>query len=66
INGPDCQIVNLGCGFDTLYWRLRHDHPDRKIFRKFVEIDFSSITAKKISQILKIGHEILRKTISQN
>ncbi|KAI6173241.1 ER membrane protein complex subunit 4 [Aphelenchoides besseyi] len=50
ITGPKTQIVNLGAGFDTLYFRLR----ERNVpFSKFVEIDFSSVTAKKIKLISK-------------
>uniref|UniRef100_A0A914GUF6 Leucine carboxyl methyltransferase 1 n=1 Tax=Globodera rostochiensis TaxID=31243 RepID=A0A914GUF6_GLORO len=46
--GPSTQILNLGAGFDTLYWRLK----DAGLaFYKFVEFDFSSVTAKKICQI---------------
>jgi len=38
------QIVNLGCGFDTLYWRLQDAGHDIK---NFIETDFSDITSKK-------------------
>lgn len=48
--GPQVQIINLGAGFDTLYYRLR----DKNIqFSKLVEVDFSSVTAKKIKLISK-------------
>lgn len=44
IAGEKAQIVNLGCGFDTLYWRLR----ERGVkLANFVEIDFPTVTAKK-------------------
>jgi len=43
--GPSAQIVNLGCGFDTLYWRLK-EHGLK--FYKYVDADFSSVTSKKI------------------
>lgn len=48
--GPSTQIINLGAGFDTLYWRLKDS--DQK-FYKYVEMDFSSVTSKKIRQIRK-------------
>ncbi|CAG0913732.1 unnamed protein product [Notodromas monacha] len=43
-----CQIVNLGAGFDTLFWRLKADghHLDC-----YVEIDVSPVTSKKIAKI---------------
>uniref|UniRef100_A0A1I8BNB3 Leucine carboxyl methyltransferase 1 n=1 Tax=Meloidogyne hapla TaxID=6305 RepID=A0A1I8BNB3_MELHA len=47
-SGPTAQIVSLGAGFDTLYWRLKESGQS---FNKFVEFDFSSVTSKKIRQI---------------
>ena len=62
-----CQIVSLGlfvvgklvnmqsysgCGFDTLYWRQK---AAGKHVQKFVEVDFSSVTARKIKHIMKPG-----------
>ncbi|VDO39446.1 unnamed protein product [Haemonchus placei] len=47
-----CQIISLGCGFDTLFWRLKKAG---KTMKKFVDVDFSSVTAKKIRQIRKPG-----------
>ncbi|KAI1716248.1 leucine carboxyl methyltransferase domain-containing protein [Ditylenchus destructor] len=46
--GPSAQIVNIGCGFDTLYWRLKDSGQK---FYKYAELDFSSVTSKKIRQI---------------
>uniref|UniRef100_A0A915LUU6 Leucine carboxyl methyltransferase 1 n=1 Tax=Meloidogyne javanica TaxID=6303 RepID=A0A915LUU6_MELJA len=48
ISGPSAQIISLGAGFDTLYWRLKESG---HIFNKFVEFDFSSVTSKKIRLI---------------
>lgn len=46
--GDKCQIINLGCGFDTLYWRLREmGH----MITNFVELDFPTVTARKCYQI---------------
>uniref|UniRef100_A0A1I7V363 Leucine carboxyl methyltransferase 1 n=1 Tax=Caenorhabditis tropicalis TaxID=1561998 RepID=A0A1I7V363_9PELO len=40
----------LGCGFDTLFWRLASSGTK---LAKYVEVDFSSVTSKKIRHILK-------------
>jgi [phosphatase 2A protein]-leucine-carboxy methyltransferase len=50
MNNSKCQIVNLGAGFDTLFWKLKENK--FKVHR-FVEIDFSSVTSKKIRHIRK-------------
>ena len=42
--GGNCQIINLGCGFDTLYFRLR-DTPYE--VKNFIEFDFPTVTARK-------------------
>lgn len=42
--GEKCQIINLGCGFDTLYWRLREAG---HLVQNFIELDFPTVTAKK-------------------
>lgn len=40
-----CQIVNLGAGFDTQFWNL----VDRsQVPRKFVETDFEMVTSRKV------------------
>lgn len=46
--GDKCQIINLGCGFDTLYWRLRDAG---HMVQNFIELDFPTVTAKKCYQI---------------
>ncbi|XP_012278525.1 leucine carboxyl methyltransferase 1 [Orussus abietinus] len=50
LSGGTCQIVNLGAGFDTLYWRLR-DVGNSPL--NFIELDFPSVTAKKCYHIKK-------------
>uniref|UniRef100_A0A1B0GQG8 [phosphatase 2A protein]-leucine-carboxy methyltransferase n=1 Tax=Phlebotomus papatasi TaxID=29031 RepID=A0A1B0GQG8_PHLPP len=42
--GNPCQIINLGCGFDTLYWRLREAG---HAIANFIELDFPTVTARK-------------------
>lgn len=36
--------MNLGCGFDTLYWRLRDAG---HMVKNFIELDFPTVTARK-------------------
>ncbi|XP_041347659.1 leucine carboxyl methyltransferase 1-like isoform X2 [Gigantopelta aegis] len=53
----NCQIVNLGAGFDTMYWRLR----DSSLLpRQFVEVDFPTVTSRKCHIIQS------RKKLSDN
>ncbi|EAY02435.1 Leucine carboxyl methyltransferase family protein [Trichomonas vaginalis G3] len=42
--GPKSQVVSLGSGFDTLYWRLRDENIQ---FSKFIEVDKQFVVAKK-------------------
>lgn len=42
--GPECQIVNLGAGFDTLFWRLMDDKAQ---FKSLVEVDLPAVTTRK-------------------
>uniref|UniRef100_A0A0B6YT44 Leucine carboxyl methyltransferase 1 n=1 Tax=Arion vulgaris TaxID=1028688 RepID=A0A0B6YT44_9EUPU len=39
-----CQIVSLGAGFDTLFWRY---HNEGLVPQCYVEIDFEQVTSKK-------------------
>ncbi|KAK3094713.1 hypothetical protein FSP39_005357 [Pinctada imbricata] len=50
ITGGECQIVNLGAGFDTNYWLLKDIELSAKAF---VEVDFPTVTAKKVFHIKK-------------
>ncbi|XP_061765010.1 leucine carboxyl methyltransferase 1 [Nerophis ophidion] len=44
----DCQVINLGAGLDTTFWRLK----DENILpRKFFEVDFPTVVARKIHYI---------------
>lgn len=52
----EVQIINLGCGFDTLYWRLKGDRHLRERWSKirvssFVDVDFPMTTMKKVNNI---------------
>jgi len=42
------QIINLGAGFDTLFWRLAQEG---RPVKNFVEIDFAGVTARKCMMI---------------
>ncbi len=44
--GKGSQIVSLGAGFDTTYWRLKFHHGLRA--DKYIEIDFPSSVAQKL------------------
>uniref|UniRef100_A0A8C1C358 Leucine carboxyl methyltransferase 1 n=1 Tax=Cyprinus carpio carpio TaxID=630221 RepID=A0A8C1C358_CYPCA len=43
-----CQVVNLGAGLDTTFWRLKDENIMPK---KFFEVDFPMIVARKIHHI---------------
>lgn len=51
------QIISLGAGFDTLFWRLTDEN---KPIQNFVEVDFSGVTSKKCF-IIKRNKELLTK-----
>ncbi|XP_015180248.1 PREDICTED: leucine carboxyl methyltransferase 1 [Polistes dominula] len=59
LSGDKSQIINLGAGFDTLYWKLKSagNNPTN-----FVELDFPSITARKCYLIKK--HKQLIDTLN--
>lgn len=44
----DCQVVNLGAGLDTTFWKLK----DKNLLpKKFFEVDFPMIASRKIHHI---------------
>ena len=50
------QIVNLGAGFDTLFWRISDHLEEKSLLNKlnsFVDIDLSEVTAKKCMAVRK-------------
>ncbi|KAJ2940780.1 hypothetical protein O0L34_g14893 [Tuta absoluta] len=55
--GTKCQIINLGCGFDTLYWRLEEA---TRAGVTFVELDLPAVTAKKLA-VIKRNKLLLEK-----
>ncbi|ORC93213.1 leucine carboxyl methyltransferase [Trypanosoma theileri] len=44
-DGP-LQVISFGAGVDTLYFRLREQHPDVKI-GKYIELDFPDMITEK-------------------
>uniref|UniRef100_A0A8C1TD97 Leucine carboxyl methyltransferase 1 n=1 Tax=Cyprinus carpio TaxID=7962 RepID=A0A8C1TD97_CYPCA len=52
----DCQVVNLGAGLDTTFWRLKDENIMPK---KFFEVDFPMIVARKIHNINDVFHSNL-------
>ncbi|KAK1793890.1 hypothetical protein P4O66_010810, partial [Electrophorus voltai] len=44
----DCQVVNLGAGLDTTFWRLKAENT---LPKKYFEVDFPMIVARKIHHI---------------
>ena len=48
--GKQVQVINIGAGFDTLYWRLKSQHKVSNI-NSFVEIDLPGVTARKVLSI---------------
>uniref|UniRef100_A0A672H5H9 Leucine carboxyl methyltransferase 1 n=1 Tax=Salarias fasciatus TaxID=181472 RepID=A0A672H5H9_SALFA len=44
----NCQVINLGAGLDTTFWRLKDEN---LLPRKFFEVDFPTVVARKIHHI---------------
>lgn len=58
-HGAKCQVVNLGCGFDTLFWRLKSLHLDvSQSVERFVDLDLFGITSRKVIAIRR-KHQLL-------
>lgn len=48
MNNGQCQIVNLGAGLDTIFWRMI----DEDILPlKYVEVDFGEVVSKKLHMV---------------
>ncbi|XP_075437664.1 leucine carboxyl methyltransferase 1 [Ascaphus truei] len=44
----NCQIINLGAGLDTTFWRLKDEN---LLPKKYFEVDFPTIVARKLYNI---------------
>lgn len=51
----NCQIVSLGAGFDTLFWRLSDLG---RVPKRYVEVDFEQVTTRKC-HFIKSKKELL-------
>ncbi len=53
-DNPNCTVINLGCGFDTRFWRIAHENC------RFIEIDLPEVIALK-REIFKdqLGYELI-------
>ena len=51
------QMINLGAGFDTLYWRLMDEG---KPIKNFIEVDFNAVTARKC-YLIKRHRDLLKQ-----
>ncbi|EJD07963.1 leucine carboxyl methyltransferase [Fomitiporia mediterranea MF3/22] len=50
--GKSCQLISLGAGSDTRFWRLANSD-NKNSLAKYIEIDFPEITTKKAMAIKK-------------
>lgn len=50
MNPTHAQIVNMGAGFDTLYWRLKSDSSQ---FSNYVDVEINLVANQKKSLIMK-------------
>lgn len=51
--GGGCQVVNLGAGFDTVFFWLREDESRWRDDLVYFEVDFPEVISKKVSAVLK-------------
>jgi O-methyltransferase involved in polyketide biosynthesis len=53
-DNPNCTVINLGCGFDTRFWRIAQENC------RFIEIDLPEVVALK-REIFKdqLGYELI-------
>ena len=54
------QIISLGAGFDTLFWRLVSDG---RPVNNFIEIDFAGVTARKC-MLIKRSKELMQGLVT--
>lgn len=61
---PGAQIISLGAGYDTLFWRLRQADPSNELADvKYVEIDMSLVVVHKLMAIKR--HKELSELLGQ-
>lgn len=54
-DGKGKAVVNLGCGYDPLPFRMRWKYPDRCHNVKFIDVDFSQLIEKKVDVLRTQG-----------
>lgn len=47
------QIISLGSGSDSRYWRLHSDPIKRSKLRHYIELDFPELTSSKIEKVVR-------------
>lgn len=62
LSGPNCQIVNLGAGFDTLFWRLMDEKAQ---FKNLVEVDLPAVTTRKCYYI-RLRKPLLKGIVTED
>lgn len=62
LTNQQCQIINLGCGFDTTIFYLL-DNPNLH-FKHFVDVDFDDLTEVKSNRIRRLP--LLQKKLPEN
>lgn len=52
---PSCQIISLGAGYDSLFWRLSASQSASFSMSmvKYIELDLAEVTSKKFVSIMK-------------
>jgi O-methyltransferase involved in polyketide biosynthesis len=45
---PRCTVVNLGCGFDTRFWRIARQDC------RYIEIDLPEVVALKVDRLMQM------------
>lgn len=64
--GRKVQIISLGAGFDTLFWRLRDElNPMDEAVHNYIEVDFPEVTAKKC-HLIKKSKLLLSKVVQDD
>jgi len=49
--GDGAQVLDVGAGSDTLYWRLKDDPDVDTVVRRFVEVDLPGVTSRKVAAV---------------
>lgn len=47
------QIISLGSGSDSRYWRLHSDPKKRTKLRHYIELDFAELTSSKLEKVVR-------------